>query len=583
MVRIEMKAKEIKKKESNDCLGHGVGLRAEHFQTIFDLKPRVDWFEAISENFMDTQGRPLAVLEKIRMDYPVGLHGTSLSIGSVSGLDSSYLKKLKELVERIQPEIVSDHLCWSDHHGARLFDLLPLPFTEESLALAVRHLDQLQSFLKRQFLIENVSAYVTFKHSQMTEWAFLNEIAKRSGCGILLDVNNIFVNSFNHGFDPLDYLAGISPEHVRQYHISGHTDMGKFLFDTHTGDVTQPVWNLYSEAVRRFGDCSALIEWDSEIKGLEELLALNDKSRDVARRSLEGLPQSKLEKTESVKKRTLKLSEAPIMLADIQRLFADEILTQGGHQGLAKTLNEQAGAPGIERLSVYAGGYPARIKEALLEAFPATRKILGERQFSERAVLFSKSRTFEHYNLNRVAEYFPAFIRTEKALPALPFLGDLAELELAAHRSFHADVNPPVTAEQFMELSGSVDPAKLTFKFQEHLFCVCSAWPIIDLWNARKTPVDKINIRIEKNPQSALVYRSGHQVLCLSLETRQSEFLLDLMAGLPLLRALEKLEDSDDAFSLRQWFSDWMNYQLITGFEIKSTRRVKRSRAPQRV
>ena len=181
-------------------LGHGVGLRSEHYHEILENKPKVDWFEAISENFMDTEGRPVHILEKIRADYPIGLHGTSLSIGSAAGLNPVYLEKLKKLVERIQPAIVSDHLCWSDHGGRRLFDLLPLPFTDEALKLVVQHVDQLQTFLGRRILLENVSSYLSFKHSELTEWDFLNQVAKKSGCGILLDVNNIYVNSVNHGF-----------------------------------------------------------------------------------------------------------------------------------------------------------------------------------------------------------------------------------------------------------------------------------------------------------------------------------------------------------------------------------------------
>ncbi len=553
-------------------LGHGVGLRSEHFQEIFDQKPKVDWFEAISENFMDTAGRPLAVLEKIRSDYSVGLHGTSLSLGSAAGLNQAYLGKLKTLIDRIQPAIVSDHLCWSDHAGTRLFDLLPLPFTEESVRLVVRHLDQLQNYLKRQFLIENVSAYVTFKHSTMTEWEFLNEIAKQSGCGILLDVNNIYVNSFNHKFDPLDYLKGIDPGKVLQYHISGHTDHGKFLFDTHTGDVIQPVWNLYAEAVTRFGDVASLIEWDSEIRKISELLALNEKSREIADQS-----QSKVRNLQSEAEHDQKSSFRPLVsgngpgLSEIQRLFAGEILTDD-ITSLGEILNDQSGDPGIKRIPVYAEGYPARIREALLETYPAVLKILGDGIFSDLAALFSKSRTFTHYNLNRVAEYFPDFLRAAKWNKEYPFLSDLAELELSVHRAFHALSRSAVSPHDFAAQS-TVNSEHLIFQFQDHVYCMKSRWPVLDIWNARNLPPKEIQIKMDGRPQSILVYRLGEKVFCQRMDPLEAAFLQGLMRGEPLGKALEFLSEAEDLPPVQQWFSGWMLNQLIVGLQINPTRR----------
>lgn len=553
-------------------LGHGVGLRSEHFQEIFDQKPKVDWFEAISENFMDTAGRPLAVLEKIRADYSVGLHGTSLSLGSVAGLNQVYLEKLKKLIDRIQPEIISDHLCWSEHAGARLFDLLPLPFTEESVRLVVRHLDQLQNYLKRQFLIENVSAYVTFKHSTMTEWEFLNEIARQSGCGILLDVNNIYVNSFNHKFDPVDYLEGIDPDKVMQYHISGHTDHGKFLFDTHTGDVIQPVWDLYAEAVSRFGDVSSLIEWDSEIRKISELLVLNEKSREIANQS-----QSKTRSPQGKAGHDRKSSFRPPGsgtgpgLREVQQLFAGEIL-KNETTTLGKILNDQSGDSGIERMPVYAEGYPARIREALLEAYPAVLKVLGDGIFSELAVAFSKSRTFGHYNLNRVAEYFPDFIKATKWNKAYPFLSDLAELELAVHLAFHALSRPAVSPHDFAA-QAAANGENLIFQFQEHVYCIRSPWPVLDIWNARNLSPKEIKIKVDDRPQSILVYRAGEKVVCQMMDQLEAVLFQGLMRGEPLGKALEFLSKAEDLPPVQEWFSGWMSNQLMIGFQIKPTPR----------
>ncbi len=246
-------------------LGCGVGLRTEHYDVVTTEWPAMDWFEAITENFIDSGGRPLAILEAVRRRYSVALHGVSLSIGSADPMSREYLQRLKALVDRIEPAIVSDHLCWTGVDGENLHDLLPLPFTEEAVGYVAERVRQVQECLGRRILLENVSSYVTFQHSQMPEWEFLAAIAERADCGILLDLNNIYVNAFNHGFEPLDYLAGIPGERVGQFHLAGHTNMGAYLFDTHSRHVIEPVWALYREALRRWGPVSTLVEWDAEI------------------------------------------------------------------------------------------------------------------------------------------------------------------------------------------------------------------------------------------------------------------------------------------------------------------------------
>ncbi len=262
-------------------LGCGVGLRTEHYDVILKEWPRVDWFEAITENFMDSGGRPLYVLEEVRKRYPIALHGVSLSIGSVDPLDQNYLARLKRLVERIDPAIVSDHLCWTGVDGENLHDLLPLPFTEEALKHIVARVKQVQDFIGRPILLENVSSYITYKHSVMPEWEFLSGVAKQSGCGILLDINNVYVNAFNHNFDPYEFLRSIPPEYVGQFHLAGHTDMGKFLFDTHSMPVVKPVWDLYREAIERFGQVATLVEWDENIPEFPVLMEELARAKEI--------------------------------------------------------------------------------------------------------------------------------------------------------------------------------------------------------------------------------------------------------------------------------------------------------------
>ena len=271
-------------------LGCGIGLRTEHYEDITRDWPRVDWFEALSENFMDSGGRPLAVLEDVRRRYPIALHGVSLSIGSADPLDERYLERLKALVERIEPAIVSDHLCWTGVDGQQLHDLLPLPFTEEAIRHVAGRVQRVQEALGRRSLLENVSAYVTYAHSTMPEWEFLREVAERAGCGLLLDVNNVYVNAYNHQFDPLDYLRRVPGELVGQIHLGGHTPMDGYLFDTHGRPVTDAVWALYEEALRRWGPVSTLIEWDEDIPPLAHLLEEAEQARGVLVQVCGGQP-----------------------------------------------------------------------------------------------------------------------------------------------------------------------------------------------------------------------------------------------------------------------------------------------------
>lgn len=265
-----------------DFLGYGLGLRTDHYQTILSELPKVDWFEAISENYMVAGGKPLYHLDRVREHYPMVLHGVSLSIGSGAPLDQDYLRQLKALADRIEPHWISDHLCWTGVHGANMHDLLPLPYTEEALAHVVARIQQVQEFLGRRMLIENVSSYLTYADSAMSEWEFLRAVAERADCLLLLDINNIYVSARNHDFDPEDYLRGIPIERVQQFHLAGHSMNGDMIIDTHDAPVIDPVWALYAQAVRRFGPVSTMIERDDNIPPLAEVMAELDKARMIA-------------------------------------------------------------------------------------------------------------------------------------------------------------------------------------------------------------------------------------------------------------------------------------------------------------
>ena len=261
--------------------GFGLGLRPEHYAAFAERRPAVDWLEVISENYMLPGGAPLRHLDRLRRDYPMAMHGVSLSIGSADDLDPEYLRALKALADRIEPAWISDHLCWTgvDHHN--LHDLMPMPYTEAALRHLCERVARVQDHLGRRLLLENVSSYVAFEADEMSEWTFVAELARRADCDLLLDVNNVHVSSVNHGFDARVYIDALPRERVRQIHLAGHEDHGSHLIDTHDHPVCDAVWKLYGYTTRRFGAVPTMIERDDRIPPLAELVAELDVARQV--------------------------------------------------------------------------------------------------------------------------------------------------------------------------------------------------------------------------------------------------------------------------------------------------------------
>ena len=260
----------------------GLGLRPEHYEEIADNPGQVSWFEALSENYMVPGGNPLRWLDRLRRDYPMALHGVSLSIGSIDPLDRRYLNELRALVERVQPMWVSDHLCFTGLRGQNMHDLLPLPYTEEALNHVAERVMAVQDHLGRRLVLENVSSYVTYAASELTEWEFIAELAKRADCEILLDVNNVHVSAFNHEFDAMAFLRAMPRERVRQFHLAGHTHKGSHIIDTHDEPIVPDVWTLYAEALKLFPGVPTMIERDANIPPYAELLAELDEARRIA-------------------------------------------------------------------------------------------------------------------------------------------------------------------------------------------------------------------------------------------------------------------------------------------------------------
>lgn len=267
-------------------LGIGVGLRVPHYGHILAERPPMDFFEIISENFMVEGGKPLYHLEKVMDHYPLILHGVSLAIGGPEAPSREYLQKLKRLVRKVEPAWLSDHFCWGGIPGRDLHDLLPLPYTWQAISRVVERARQVQDFLEVPFALENTSSYMEYRDSEMTEWQFISEVCEQANIGLMFDVNNVFVSSFNHGFDPMTFINNVPHERIVQIHVAGHTNLGKYIIDTHRGPIIDPVWDLYRQTILRTGAVSTLIEWDDAIPVWSELAAEVDKARIIRSQAL---------------------------------------------------------------------------------------------------------------------------------------------------------------------------------------------------------------------------------------------------------------------------------------------------------
>ncbi|MCL1039313.1 DUF692 domain-containing protein [Shewanella submarina] len=294
-------------KIKREFLGFGLGLRTKHFEYILQHQPDIDWFEILSENYMVAGGKPRYYLQAIAEQYPLVMHGVSLSIGSSDPLDMDYLRALKTLANDVEPKWISDHICWTGIHGINSHDLLPLPYTMETVRHVAERISRVQDFLGRQVLMENVSSYLSYQDSEMDEWTFVSEVAKASDSLILLDINNVYVSARNHGFEPMDYLNRIDPERVQQFHLAGHSDYGDYVIDTHDHDVPDSVWDLYRQALVRFGAVSTMIERDANIPEFSVLETELGSARDIA---TQVLPPNQLNIADSAENRGVKSCQA---------------------------------------------------------------------------------------------------------------------------------------------------------------------------------------------------------------------------------------------------------------------------------
>src|SRR6266568_2941188 len=506
--------------------GIGIGLRAPHYDHILSRKPVVDWFEIISENFMIGGGRPMHILDQILEQYKVVQHGVSMYFGSVQPLNREHLRRLKELVRRTKTPWLSDHLCWGSVDGRYTHDLLPMPYTFEAAKITSQKIREVRDFLEVPVVVENVSSYAEFHVSEMTEWEFLNEVVERADCGILLDVNNIYVSSRNHNFDPFTYVNSVPAERVAQIHIAGHSKYQKYILDTHDHPVIDTVWNLYARAIERVGHTATLLEWDDSIPPFKEVHNEAPNGR-------------------------------PMRAVAAQFIKPNDRLTS------------------FERLEIYNKQYWFRVLSNLMEDFPGLRAVLGDRRFEAMAKAYltdCPSQSFSQRDLGSRLEGWlrrhPSWGGSRQALAV-----DMARLEWADIEAFDGKAEPSLLPEDIPQTPGR----RLRLRLQPYVQLLDLRYPVDDLllevkddedsdfasnaFNERRKRKRVLAVaRLKPSPVHLAVHRVDYSVYFRRLDREAFGMLSAIHQGKSLSQAIEfgfrrsAMPPAERPSSVEQWF-----------------------------
>lgn len=535
-------------------LGFGLGLRSKHYPYIFEHWPEVDWFEVISENFMDTDGKPKRNLARIRERYPVVMHGVAMSIGTLDPINSEYLQKLKALAKWLNPPWITDHLCWTGIAHKNSHDLLPVPYTEEALKHIVTRIKQVQDYLERPLALENPSTYLEFKTSHIPEAEFIARMAQESGCNLLLDVNNVYVSCYNHHHDAKAYIDAIPLDKVVQIHLSGHSNLGTHIVDTHDDHVVDEVWALYRYVVHKAGRIpNTMVEWDGKIPEWDILYAELDKAKIAAADAANYAPLPDLAKKETpyVANRITPLQEA-------QSLMQEAILLGVSVGSKPDTwIRAKAGFAPADQLAVYIDGYRFRLRDVMEEFYPVLQYYLGKTAFDQIIKDFVEATHSEHYNLVRYALRLQAFIAAHNDDV---FALELCQLETAISQLADSEetiaLEPShlegMTAESLMESVLFPRTALQLFVFD---------YPVNDYYLA---------VKEEKLPQAPApqktflaVFRHEDVMCRMPLSGDEYKLLEKLFTGVTLGEALETVS-KESAGQISSWFSRWMRNGLLT-------------------
>jgi len=579
------------------AFGVGVGLRATHHREFLDDRPAADWLEVHTENYLDQSGRDWHVLQQLRRDYPVSLHGVGLGLGSARGFSMQHLERVRALVRNIEPCLVSEHLCWGAVGDRHLNDLLPLILDAAALDLLCDRVDQVQNALQRQLLLENVSTYARFHGDSMSEAQFLAALAARTGCGLLLDINNLYVNQCNHGEDALEALLMIAPGTVGELHLGGHLVTPQAVIDHHGAAVAEPVWQLYAAALERFGAVPTLVEWDTDIPPLAVLLDEAAKARalqhshllepvafpshqimppqhsclfaPVAQQTivtLVGLGAGDVAGASGVGRSTAGQGAdgSFATLSSNQQLFADALL------------NPDAAPPALalwhahphnrHRLALYRGNLAATATKALAAAYPVIAALVGTEFFGALAHAYLRARPSRDGDLNRFGDLLGEFLDDFPHAAQLPYLADMARLEWVVHRAHYAADAAPVTAQQLGELA----PAQLeAARLRLHDACVPVRfdWAVVSLWLAHQPAADIDFPADMAVHQAGVVARPGWRVRVVALGAGGYAALTVLRAGGTFGAALDAAFDVEEDFDVAGQLRLWLDLQLIVAIE----------------
>jgi uncharacterized protein (UPF0276 family) len=546
-------------------LGFGVGLRATHYRDFLENRPSVDWLEVHSENYLDQAGWDWHVLEELREDYPFSLHGVGLGLGSARGFSDEHLERVRSLVHRVQPALVSEHLSWGAIDGRQLNDLLPLVLDDAALTLMCERVERVQESLDRQLLLENLSTHVRFRQDSMSEAQFMASLAARTGCGLLLDVNNLFVNQCNHGEDALTALQQISVGTVGEIHLGGHLVTPEAVIDTHGDVVADPVWQIYEAAIERFGQLPTLIEWDTDIPPLGVLLGEAERARHIAA-GVSHQPQAGSERPSSnvADDSADFVTPARAGLAAIQEDFA-AALFDGSQQ--ARALRLFSGDHGQHRLSLYRGNQFTTWEKVLSDAYPVMQMLVGEEFFGGLSRAFGIAVPSSSPDLNEFGAGFADFLANFPHVADYPYFTDMARLEWALHRAHYAESAQHVPASAVIGLPPEIfASARLKFHPANKLFT--SQWSVVQIWRGHQADDEAcLPERVDEASQ-ALILRPHWKASVLPLAPASYAALAHLADGGELGAALRTAWEIDKDFDASSELRGWLDAGLFINVNV---------------
>ncbi|HEX5342509.1 MAG TPA: DUF692 family protein [Duganella sp.] len=543
--------------------GVGVGLRAPHYKQFLSHRPRVAWLEVHSENYLDQSGWDWHVLQQLRRDYPLSLHGVGLGLGSARGFSEAYLARVRALVRSVEPALVSEHLCWGAVADRQLNDLLPLTLDRAALDLLSARVSRVQDVLGRQILLENVSTYVRFHADAMSEAEFLAALAARTGCGLLLDINNLYVNQCNHGEDALAAMAAIPPGVVGEMHLAGHLVTPEAVIDHHGDRVAEPVWRLYQAALARFGAVPTLIEWDTDVPPLEVLLDEAGKAAALHARAI--APSAAAGEAASARAEAGEGGVAP-QLAQHQQLFAGALFdAQLAPQALALCA---AGRGHVEhRYALYRGNQTAAWTKTLAAAYPVVLALVGEEFFGGLARAYGRAHPSDNPDLNHFGAHFSTFLRHFPHVADYPYLPDMAALEWLLHRAHYAAAADGLTAPQLAAIApDQLESAGFGLHPAAQLFR--SDWAVIPLWQAHQ-PGGGVAFPQDMTVAShGMVVRPHWQAGVQPLSAAGYAALGVLSEGGNFGAALDAAFDQDDSFDVAASLQHWLAHAVLVDLRL---------------